>query len=493
MLPRILAAVLAALSASSVQSADAPAGGSSACRPGFACPGRPGQVDVTLAGFDGSSAATHDLGILDSDEIQCALDCIDGDPDADHVLAGPGAPRTLTPIRGGVVRFDPAVVYRIQRSLLLPAATDNALVIDGQGARLTIKRTSPEPIAVLQRVAPAGANNCDVEGMAVWASLWTIENLSIAGDGFEGDAGIVLHGTNSLTIRNCFFGSLGTGVDLRFALVPAIDQCVFVNNRRHDVYLGDGAAECGPAGACFARCATGAAIFTKGTTTRQLVEGGCNGAVIRHCRFLMHSQQLASIRLRNSRAAVIDGPIFDGYRGRHAIHHSDTLANDLTVRDMYFETHVERSEGVIRFDGGSRLLVEGFHVVSGVPLVAIDAADNTGATIILRSVPWMPKEIRFRNGSNSWRNEWRFQDVAAADLSEAQRWDGGPPPRALITDRVTAEQRPQAAVTGALTVPIGSPERHGEKLRDGQIWFDPETHRLMYCCDAYGRPKDAGR
>jgi hypothetical protein len=487
--PRAVALVAAALLTIAAPSQAAPS-----CREGFTCPGRAGRVEVTLAGFDGSAASTA-AGVLDSDEIQCALDCLDGDADSDHVLAGPGAPRTPTPVRGGVVLFDAGVTYRIQRSLLLPAATDNALILDGQGARLTIRRESPEPIAVLQRVAPAGANNCDVEAMTSWAFAWTIQNLAIAGDGFEGDTGIALHGTNSLTIRSCWLASLGTGVDLRFAIAPAIDQCVFLNNRRHDAHLGDGAGECGPggAGACFGPCATGAATFPKATTTRQLVEGGCNGAVIRHCRFLMHPQQLSSIRLRNSRAVVVDGPMFDGYRGRHAIHHSDFQANDLSVRDMYFETNIERPEAVIRFDGGSRLLVEGLHVVAGVPVVAVDADGNQGATIVVRVVSWMPKTIRFRNGSNAWRNEWRFQDVAADDLASAARWVDGPPPRALVSDRVSSSEGQQSSAGQVLRVPVGAPERHGLKLKEGQVWFDPQSRRLMVCCDAQGRPKDAGR
>lgn len=486
---------LVALAASvSAQPARAVAVPAPSCREGFACPGAAGRVDVTLAGFDGSGATGDAPGFLDSDEIQCALDCLDGHPDPDHVLSGPKAPRTATPVRGGLITFDASATYRIQRSLNLPAVTDGALIVDGQGARLTIKRADPAPIAVFQRVAPPGANNCDVEQMAIWASMWTFENLSIAGDGSPQDTGIVLHGTNSLNIRNCWFASLGIGVDLRFALVPHVEQSAFLNNRRHDIILGDGLEECGPTGRCYETCTTGPAVFTGiGQGTQKLHEGGCNTPLISHCRFLMHSQQLSSVRIRASRAPVVNGPVFDGVRGRHAIHHSHTLANDLAVRDMYFETSVERPEALIRFDGGSRLLVEGMQIVTGQQTLAVDASENAGATIILRAIPWMPKEIRFSNGTNPWRNQWRMEDVAGGDLGSPSRWTGGPPPLALVVDDVRQELRPSSSASGAMSVPVGSPQERGEKLQDGQIWIDKATKRLMFCCDSAGRPKAASR
>ena len=477
----LLASPVLGADAPRVPATDAPSPG---CRAGFTCPNAPGRVDVTLAGFDGSGATGNEAGFIDSDELQCALDCLEGDPDPDHVLVGPGAPRTKTPVRGGRVALDPGVTYRVQRAVRLPAATDNAFIFDGQGARLTIRRTSPEPITVLARTAPAGANNCDVELMASWAVMWTIENVVITGDGSEGDTGIVIHGTTSLTIRNSWFGSLGMGVDLRFCVQANVDQCMFLNNRRHDVFLGDGTGECGPTGTCFPQCATGAGIFTEGGGSRQLTESGCHGSVVRHCRFLMNPTQLSSIRVRNSRACVVDAPMFDGVRGRHAIHHSDYLANDFTVRDMYFETNVERADAVIRFDGGARLLVEGFHVVSNVPIVAVDADGNPGAVIIVRSVPWMPKQIRFSNGANAWRNEWRFQDVLADDLTQPARWAGGPPPRSMVVDRITDDR---------VRLPTSGPVERGDKLKEGQIWVDSKTHRLMFCCDPEGRAKPASR
>jgi hypothetical protein len=463
------------------------------CRVGFTCPGAAGRVDVTLGGFDGSGATGNQAGVLDSDEIQCALDCLDGDPDPDHLMIGPKAPWTATQVRGGVIAFDPAVTYHVQRSLELPAAVRDQLRVDGQGARLIVKRASSDPIHVLERAAPAGANNCDAEAMVDWGWLWTIENLSIVGDGGAADEGIVLHGTGSPVVRDCWFDSLGTGVDLRFSISPAIDQCVFINDRRHDVVLGDG-SQCGPdeKGACFGSCATGAAVFTQaGSTTRQLVEGGCNGAVVRHCRFLMTQSQSSSIRIFASRAPVIDGPVFDGTRGRHAIHYSHWLANNLTIRDMYFESSLERPDGVIRIDGGATLLVEGLHLVTD-SAVAIDA-DAPDSTIIVRCVPWLPPGITFRNGSNSWRNEWRFEDVAAADLATPARWQDGPPPRRLVVDRIEDLKRPQAGATTSMSLPVGSPPDRGEKLQDGQIWLDPKTRRLMFCCDPYGRPKAASK
>jgi hypothetical protein len=482
----LLLVVLLALPASA---ADPAAPG---CREGFRCPNAPGRVDVTLAAFDGSGATGNEVGFIDSDELQCALDCLEGDPDPDHVLAGPKAPLTATPVRGGRVALDASVSYRIQRSLRLPAATTNAFIFDGQGARLTIRRAGREPIAALSRVAPEGATNCDVELMSTWSFLWTIENVFVAGGGDEGDFGVSMHGTTSLTIRNCWFASLGTGVDLRFGIQASVEQCVFLNNRQHDVVLGEGTSECGPTGACFAPCTTGAGVFKEGGGSRQLVESGCHGATVRHCRFLMHPTQLSSVRVKNSRTVVIDAPAFDGVRGRHAIHFSDYLANEYTVRDMFFETNVERPEGVIRFDGGSRLLVEGFHVVSGVPIVGVDAEGN-GGLVVLRSIPWMPKEIRFRNGSNPWRNEWRFQDVGLVDFTDPARWVGGPPPRFLAVDRVNDAHRLVTAADHAMRLPTGSPLERGQELEDGQLWFDAKTRRLMFCCDPEGRPKPASR
>lgn len=467
--------------------------GSPSCREGFECPGRAGRVDVTLAGFDGSAASGR-AGILDADEIQCAFDCLDGDPDPDHVLAGPGTPTTASPVRGGAILFDPSVTYHVQRSLKLPATSRDPLIVDGMGARLQIQREGSAAISVIERRAPVGANNCDVELMAIWSSLWTIQNLTFEGDGSVQDSGIVIHGANSPTVRNCLFASLGIGVDMRFALVGLVEQCMFINNRKHDIILADGGSECGPTGTCFGGCGTGPAIFTKaGSSTRQLTEGGCNSAAVRHCRFLMHPQQLASIRIRGSRSVVLDQPVFDGARGRHAIHHSHPLANELTIRDMYFETNVERSEGIIRFDGGSRLLVEGMHLVTGVPSVAIDAGDNTGATLIVRSIPWMPPNIRFANGTNPWRHQWRFEDVAAADLALPSRWTGGPPPLALAFDDIRNQGRPTAGAVGSLSVPVGSPQERGEKLEDGQVWIEKGSRRLMFCCDPHGRPKAASR
>ncbi len=464
------------------------------CRDGFVCPNAPGSVMVSLANFDGSGALANRPGVLDSDEIQCAMDCLDGVPDPDHVLRGPTPPATSTPVPGGRITFDAGVEYQIQRSVQLPAMTAGPMIVEGSGARLRIERKGDQPIAIFERRAPPAATNCDVESMSVWAMLWTFRDLVLHGGGSVADAGIVIHGSNSLTIERCSFGSLGVGVDLRFGLLPVIEQCMFINNRRHDIMLGPGNAECGPSGSCYDACTRGSTVFTKaGSNTRQLVEGGCNGALITHCRFVLHSQQLASIRVRNSRAVVIEGAGFDGYRGKHAIHYTHPLADALTVRDLYFETNIASDDAMILVDGAGRLLLDGVHLETGVKLVLVDTAASSGTSVVVRHASWMPGNVVFRNGPNAWRNEWRLEDVLAADLADPARWTGGPPPLALVADRASARTLASTAVSGVLRVPLRGPDGIGQKPQDGQIWFDAKTRKLMFCCDDVGRPRPVGR
>ena len=482
---RLLAATLAVLLA-------LPTAAEPACRAGFTCPGRAGRVDVTLAGFDGSGTSSR-AGVLDADEIQCALDCLDGDADPDHLMPGPEAPFTATPVMGGVIAFDPTASYKVQRSLELPAAARGAVRIEGNGAKLAIDG-SGAPVTLLERRAPKGANNCDVESMSVWSVLWSIEGLQLAGRGLPDDEGIVVHGSKGLRIEGCLFGSLGTGIDLRFALSPLVQRCSFTNCRRHDVMLGPGNEECDPDGACFTPCTNGPAVFTKaGCTTKLLVESGCNSAVLSRTTHFMGSEAPSSIRIINSAQVVLEGPVFDGFRTRHAVHHSCRVANSLVIRDMYYETGVPSQDAVIVFDGGSRLAIDGLHLVTGAEQPLVDVSGNSGCTVDVSRVPWCPPGMRFMNGTNAWRNQWRFADVAAQDLASADRWAGGPPPRSLQIVTPTSSLAAGQETSLALQVPVGDPVSHGVKLQPGQVWLDSKTHRLMYCCGRDGRPMTAGR
>lgn len=90
------------------------------------CPDLDGIVTVDLR---------HDVpdpgdGMLDASEIQCAIDCLDGDPLPDHSIRPDGA---LPIVHGGVVHFVPGLKYRIPKPIDLPLAATGAVVLEGNG------------------------------------------------------------------------------------------------------------------------------------------------------------------------------------------------------------------------------------------------------------------------------------------------------------------------------------------------------------------------
>jgi hypothetical protein len=252
-----------------------------------------GVVDVDLrydVGVPGGTTYSPD-GVLNADEIQCAIDCMDGDLEPEFVpdlvtsppyrspadacvpwpcpieypcptpdypcrpAAGAGCGALPQPncFKGGVVRFRAGLTYLVDKPLHLPFGGRGQVVVRGEGATLVAQPrfgTFPGAYAVIQRGAPsrrdAGghilrANEADLEVMAS-ADGYIIEGLNFElHPGWPRDVplkAIEFFGSQYLTIRDCTVsGGFDIGIEQRGGQQTLIERCTFRDDHALDIGL----------------------------------------------------------------------------------------------------------------------------------------------------------------------------------------------------------------------------------------------------------------
>jgi hypothetical protein len=421
-LPALLTCALACAAA---QAAPADERG---CAPDVTCPPEPiaGTVVVDLD-YDGLGGTWKDRdGILRSDEIQCAIDCLDGDPQPEHALPLPRGVYDAPPsVAGGTILFPPEDGARLRHELDRPLAlpfTRGSLAVRGEGARLRVVAPPLYPYrAAFRRALPASLSPRDVEFLHSYSDRWTFSGLEIVdtnpGNPGPPSIGIEIHGAHHLVIERCLFTGLDRGVDLRSCMLPTIRDCVFAGGRERDIVISDGVDCVERPG----RCWTG--------TEGWLRESGSHQARLSGNHHATHASALAAVHVLRSMNPVIEGCTFEASRPKHLVIMTwPGHAAEMTLRAIYIElSEKPRGTGLVRLECGGLLRVDGLNYTGAhAEETLVDASEAKDVRVSIAGCAFLPAGVRFDNGRNPYANRWLFRDVVAVGqaLTAPGRWVG---------------------------------------------------------------------
>jgi len=441
-------------------------------------------------------------GVLSYCEIQCAIDCLDGDSHQERTLAsyeGSKRPDSAPPaIRGGELIFDPRLTYRTDRPLALPLLVEGSLNLRGNGARLELVLSSSSPsrsFAAIERMPLPGSNQCDVAVMSELGSGWTIENFWIA-LGVPDESvrasrqlkGIEIQGARQLAIRSCQFrassgGGFDTAIELHACRDCLVESPMLTMTRRVAVMVGD-ARGCGDDGsdACWLPCSCPTsgprwlARWAPCTTS-----SGSDGTVVRNARLYTGGPptypKSVGIRVRSSADVVIDAPTFEGGRPLHYVQRDGT-DGACTLRNPRFECASSMASPLIENAAPGTFVIDAPEIVAqgSAPQWFYDVgAASAGSLTVLQDAPLgVLGSLRLSASPHpAVRDAQYFAFVnLGAPMQDASYWIGAVPrfTLALSPERWVLPPEPDAARSDP------SPR---------QIWID--DGQLKFCCDPNGR------
>jgi hypothetical protein len=351
--------------------------------------GRPmGGEDPNLFGLPGGFEYDHRN--LDEDELQCAIDCLDADPDDDHTPtwdAGTGQ-WSIPTVDGGVIEFRPSLNSRIRAPLFLPLSSLAPIILRGNGAFIEVRPNHLTPSLTCQpaitrlppRAVPPGAPSPDIStagdliAMGRAAKGWIIEDLTfelgrLAAVPLDPDPatmtykGIELYGTEDLTIRRCRFqgqagANFATAIEIRASVNPNVESCEFIFSVDRDIAIEPPFA-CGGGGGCEDRCVdpsrSSPAYFAP--VPAPPFEHGTRIARSHHFAI---GPSVKSLVIDDQAPALIVDASFDCCCPTHFVDRSGDASADTTIRDLRAENYdcddrfgflMNRSAGDMAIDG----------------------------------------------------------------------------------------------------------------------------------------------
>lgn len=447
-----------------------------------ACPSGaalPGVLDVDLR-FDGAADGRRD-GALSAGEIQCAIDCLDGDPAPETELPvlreGPDAGRrAFTLVPAATLRFSPDLEHVVERPLRLPLAVAKGgrLHVEGRGAVLRAAEGLraadwPRGFAILEKAAPPGANTCDVEVLAGNAGGWIVEGLVLRGParGPVAATGLRLHGAVNLVVRDCRFEGLSTGLDLRFALVSRVEDCAFAGSAVADLVLGT-SGDC-PGGPCWAPCrGEGPALFPRSMGQGALPDSGSNATVVRRTRHEALAGQRAALIVANVQDALVEDVVFVGVSGAPRVLRTGYDARTCVLRRLVVEAQADARAAVVRDEGAGLLALDRLAVLRDAPggtLVLDVGVPSRQRVLSCDDLSGWPAGWRVRydgappRGNAHWVHAWSFHGPRAEEALEPLRWRGDAqgPAEAPIALAVTSPSRAAATRELSARAQLGAP------------------------------------
>jgi hypothetical protein len=472
---------------------------------GLRCPSYSAVIQVTLEDYDGSGASTNQ-GILNSDEIQCAIDCLDGEPTQEWNLAVTD-PEAIS-IRAGEIVFLRHVEYRVDQPLHLPitSAQGSTLKVHGYGSILWLDAAEEAAApTIFERAPDPSWNNADVQMMVQWANGWvfdglhfrvppntTYTNLSKAID---------MDGTTHLNVSNCKFDDFGRAIELRFGLFPLIENNQFMGSKDVDIFIGTRCTGCWEAcNPCTGRW--------NGSATQ--TESGCHHATLRNNHHFTYGtsvaeNQTAAVYIQEGIFPVIEGCVFEGVKQpTHGIYAYGTVGNELTLRDTYVEYHYPRTtpSAFFKMAMPGDVMIDGINVTQPLTLGTLyEIATTLGVNTTVRHSTTLAHSptsgvLMFDNGTGSrWTNTWRFEDVydTSVPFTSTERWVGGVVPWYVTIDGgqlarrsievgelLTMVEGNSILVNSPLRIPLTEPD--SSILAYGQIWYDVTNKTVMFCC-----------
>ncbi|MEM7246634.1 MAG: hypothetical protein AAF533_14890 [Acidobacteriota bacterium] len=472
----------------------------------FSCPttgtwvnGCPSKGRIEVADYDLAGD-----GVIDSTDLQCAIDCLDGDIAPEWILTAADGPyvNSERSERGGELIFDPSLSYVIDGTVNLPTLIFQApLVIRGNGAKLVAD--SGLSGVMFRRVVPIGGNNCDAAWMGNNGTGWRIQDLSFVGHGGANlPSGMILDGLNNAVIDNCRFIGLSRGLVLRYVLTSQVSQCDFVNCLKTGLLVGNrtSATELWPG---FDRCETGfAPVFGIPTGQNVVTLGGCNGTMLLHNHYFGHPDgSEALVYIHDAYNAFIQGSIYEGVLPKHAIYAESAagISFGFQIRNVSFElgqapgSYDPTSDvSLIRLNTwGSALSIDGLHVEGGHHTVLDMRGASSGAAshVSMKNVHWFPSSLKIRFGNASdqftFENFRHIVDVPGRWIDAAGSLSASP---TFVTEHRPADTRFYSAAAfklegdrmeavELLTLPdsgftVAPPNR--------TIWIDPVSNELRY-------------
>lgn len=467
---------------------------------GDQCPNPASGRVVADRAFDWNSDA-----VLTYCEIQCAIDCLDGDTAQEHALravwtAPPQFDELPEAIPGGELILDASITYMTNRPLELPLRANGAVVIRGNGARISL--TSPNPAiccsrdyALFERLPPFSSNTCDLNAMREGCAGWSIENLDLLLLIPESQRptvkvkAIMIDGAERLSIRSCKIagsvftpnpgGSFDSGVELRFCRSCLVEMSKFTNVRRQEVLLGD-VATCGPSGLdpCWSDNTLPPSVFPAPVTC--MSDTGSNSSILRKNEHYSYpagpSPGNHAVRIHGSTGVILEAESFEGSRPSQFITWTGARSGILEIRSPRFElgTDCSLAEGLIRVEPPGTMIIDSVETTISCDQLLLDAStQQQSGTFVVRNSR-LAANLRLAASADPPTRAaqlFMFQDLQMS-FSQPAQWLSPVPDHIieLSADRMLFP-----------TVPLDPTD-----IAVRQIWMDPEG-RLKFCCDASGR------
>jgi hypothetical protein len=419
------------------------------CWPELQCPTE-GIVVVDAPLFSRPGEPSDHVLEFDRSEIQCAIDCLDGDREAEHSPDGPGPeadpPEVLT--TGVVLELSPNRIYEIDGPLRLPLLSDAGVTIRGQGATITFAPTLLDPAAAIERVVPPFGNDCDADWMSNQAQGWIIENLNLVLDlplrhqppGFF--SGIELHATGNVRIRGCRFEGFHGGLVLRYAFAPLVENCTFEDSMSFDILFSTGATppdiaglpefaydpcatettpmactECraGDTNDCCAELAGDPTMCLRSPSKQAFSDEtgfhcavgtfGVRGAQLRNLRHLARFvAPTTRVVLNQADMTAMTNIAFEGVNAPVGIQRFAGAQHLLVVRglDVAAKDVVGRTDAVLRSQAFGQVNMDGLVLTSGPERLVLDLAGSPGVggiavestSFAFRHVPAIPSFVK---------------------------------------------------------------------------------------------------
>jgi hypothetical protein len=328
----------------------------------FTCPDKARGWVVADGRYDVDDSRLDDgRYVLDRDELQCAIDCLDGDVEPDqfdrrsntgdiHAQVLSGRPGDgLGVYNGAVLNLTNDVVYRLERGgLNLPFGSYGQVVLEGHGAviELDAGTLAAGTHAVLARAAPTDAAIPDLEVMIAIAAQWRFRDvtLRVANEAARRQdvkiLGMELQGLGMPFIERCQFeGGFDTAIDMRFVLLPHVRDCAFRGNVGTDIGVFEDAdspraPDCCPScptpGTCWFPPRARVDTDGDGDVECPLVDVNLGGTVVNTCGNLFGGG--TGVTVTGSNGARVEGTLHEFGRNAQVaaraldLHRSDALS-----------------------------------------------------------------------------------------------------------------------------------------------------------------------
>jgi len=300
---------------------------------------------------------------------------------------------------GGIVDIPPGKYY-VARPVVIPSdfAVGACVVIRGFGAQIRTDQNIP----IISRVPPDQATALN----QMVGLVPVVEGVQFKGSGLSGQVGLSFGPSYGARVTGCRFVSLGTGIDLQFALNARVEGCLATNCTQYGFVARYGTW-------------TGATNFNSQS----------NHTTFANCRVYNADATRAGFYVLGSSGVVLDSCISEGSNPEYNVKFDcdgSTVTKTFFVRNLHVENSPTRAH--VYVNAAQVVDIDGVFYQSGNVLVELG---NDQHWLTLKNVPWIPASSVTPFKAINTGGRHHFENVGARTWTDASNWVGGIVPSAL--------------------------------------------------------------